>query len=64
MKTHIRSALLAAANSNQGTSVPATGKVHREMQELGLVGPKGGLTSAGASARAKVMTEELDKAFG
>lgn len=51
MKTDIRSALLAARSSNQGSPVPAIDKVHREMKELGLIGPECGLTAQGASVR-------------
>ena len=64
MKTHIKSALMAAASNRQGTPVPAIDRVRREMQEIGLVGPDGGLTRQGSIERERIMSAELDRAFG
>jgi hypothetical protein len=63
MRTHIASALLSASSNRQGTPVPAIAKVQREMQELGLVGPDGGLTRSGSIARERAMNAALDAAF-
>lgn len=64
MKTQITSALLAAPTGRQGALVPAIASVQRELKELGLVGPDGGLTRAGTIARQRAMSAAEDAAFG
>ena len=61
-----RSAMINAGSSRMGTRVLShcTPAVFMELAEWGLIGPNDGLTRQGSIARAKIMDQELDKAFG
>jgi len=64
LKTHIANALWTANSNRQGETVQAIASVRREMQEIGLIGPGGGLTRSGSIARERLVNAAQDKAFG
>lgn len=63
-KHSVEEILLRARSSSQGAPVPAIDCERAYLQELGMVGPEGGLTRSGSIAREKAMTDRLNQAFG
>lgn len=65
MTASARAALLNIGTRRQGSTVsPLEKAVVAELQRLGLVGPKGGLTGRGSVEREKLYLAVLKERFG
>lgn len=67
-KTQIQSMLMRAAHGTVGTVVPAYSAADQAniglMTEMGLIGPRGGLTVRGVDARDRAMRQLENELFG
>lgn len=60
---NINSILMRASSNRVGAPVATTSSERRLLQEIGVIGPDGGLTRQGTIARERAMRAAEDAAF-